>query len=60
MIFTPEELEGLRRADAEIEERYRAQHAAYREANKEKYNAYMREYMRRKRAAKKAGDCANV
>ena len=39
MIFTPEELEELRRADAEIEESYRAQHAAYREANKKKIAA---------------------
>ena len=77
-LFTPEELEELRRADAEIEESYRltpqelkesrqrdkqAKHdrldartqkiadyqAAYREANRGKYNAYMREYMRKKR-----------
>lgn len=84
MIFTPEELEELRRADAEIEESYRltnedilesrkrdreavlarkdnrtrriaAQQAAYREANREKYNAYMRDYLRRKRAASRSG-----
>ena len=77
-IFTPEELEELRRADAEIEDSYRltpqdikesrlrdkqakhdrldaraqkiaAQKAAYREANRGKYNAYMREYMRKRR-----------
>ena len=28
--------------------------AAYREANKEKYNAYMREYQRKRRAAQRA------
>ena len=82
-LFTPEELEELRRADAEIEESFRitneelresrkrdkaalldrkdsrgkkiaAQQAAYYEANREKYNAYMREYMlahRKKKAA---------
>ena len=85
MIFTPEELEELRRADAEIEESYRltnedimesrkrdreavlarkdnrtrriaAQQAAYREANREKYNAYMRDYLRRKRAASRSAN----
>ena len=30
-----------------------ARQKAYREANREKYNAYMREYMRKKRAAAK-------
>lgn len=30
-----------------------AQHAAYREANREKWNAYMREYRRKKREAQK-------
>ena len=85
MIFTSEELEELRRADAGIEESYRltnediqasrkrdreallsrkdnrerkiaAQKAAYYEANREKYNAYMREYRRRKRAASRSGN----
>lgn len=37
-LFTAEELEELRRA--------------YREANREKYNAYMREYMKKRRAAR--------
>lgn len=74
-LFKPEELEELRRADAEIDEEFHetmdeiqesrsrdlaakidrmdnhgkkiaAQKAAYYEANREKYNAYMREYMR--------------
>ena len=77
-LFTPEELEELRRADAEIDEtfcqtqeervasRRRDRDAkldsmdgkakkiaenqrAYREANREKYNAYMRNYFRKKR-----------
>ena len=77
-LFTPEELEELRRADAEIDEtfcqtqeervasRRRDRDAkldsmdgkskkiaenqrAYREANREKYNAYMRNYLRKKR-----------
>lgn len=80
-LFTPEELEELRRADEELDKEFRltpeeiehsrqmdraaqlegldnkarkiaAQKAAYYEANREKRNAYMREYMRRKRAAK--------
>lgn len=33
-----------------------AQQRAYREANREKYNAYMREYMRKKKSA--AAGCA--
>lgn len=96
MMFTPEELEELRRADAEIDENFRltneeiqasrkrdresvvdrkdhrgkkiaAQQAAYREANKEKiaakraawfqknrekWNAYQREYRKRKAASR--------
>ena len=77
-LFTPEELEELRRADAEIDEtfcqtqeervasRRRDRDAkldsmdgkakkiaenqrAYYEANREKYNAYMRNYLRKKR-----------
>lgn len=96
MMFTPEELEELRRADAEIDENFRltneeiqasrkrdresvvdrkdhrgkkiaAQKAAYREANKEKiaaqkaawfqknrekWNAYQREYRKRKAASR--------
>lgn len=95
MMFTPEELEELRRADAEIDENFRltneeiqasrkrdresvidrkdnhgkkiaAQQAAYREANKEKiaaqqaawkkgnrekWNAYLREYRKKRKAA---------
>ena len=79
-LLTAEELEELRRADAELEETFvqtqdeivasrnrdRASkldnmdsrsrqiaenQRAYREANREKYNAYMREYMRRRKAA---------
>lgn len=72
-LFTPEELEELRRADAEIDESFRQTQeeirqaqlgamepekrkkairaAAYREANREKYNAWQREYRARKRAA---------
>lgn len=38
-----------------------AQKAAYYEANRETYNAYMREYFRKRRAAKKAAsDGANI
>ena len=79
--FTAEELEELRRIDAEIDEEFvqtqeeieasrqrdkqvkfdaldnkgrkiAARQAAYREANREKYNAYMREYMRKRRQAR--------
>ena len=77
-LFTPEELEELRKADAELDEKFcqtqeeriasrRRDHdsrldnmdakkrkiaenqRAYREANREKYNAYMREYYRKRR-----------
>lgn len=80
-LFTKEELEELRRADAELEEDFRQtpeeirqsrerdreaqldrldnkekkiaeNKRAYREANREAYNAYMREYMRMVRARK--------
>lgn len=80
-LFTPEELEELRRADAEIEASFQltnedlrrsrkldcdaflegkdnkakqvaAQQKAYREANRDKYNAYMREYFRKRRSVK--------
>ena len=86
-FFTEQELEELRKADAELDEEYTltmedialsrkldkdakfermdnkekkiaAQKAAYREANREKYNAYMREYFRKRRAAKKAASGA--
>ena len=79
-LFSPEELEELRRADAEMDESFvqtqdeieesrrrdrasqldnmDAKHRkiaenqrAYREANREKYNAYMREYQRKRKAA---------
>ena len=78
-LFTPEELEELRRADEELDSEFvqtqeeieesrrrdrsakldtldnqgrkiAAQQAAYYEANREKYNAYMREYLRKRRA----------
>ena len=77
-LFTPEELEELRRFDEELDEEFcqtqeeieasrerdrqaklaqldnRARkiaenQRAYREANREKYNNYMREYMRKRR-----------
>lgn len=80
-LFTPEELEELRRADAEIEASFQltnedlrrsrkldrdavleekdnkakqvaAWQKAYREANRDKYNAYMREYRRKRRSVK--------
>ena len=79
-LFTPEDLEELRRADAELDEtfcqtqeeieasRARDRQAkldakdnrekiaenkrAYYEANREKHNAYMREYMRKRRERK--------
>ena len=79
-MFTPEELEEMRRADEEIEADFRLTNEdirrsreldksvhferkdrkqkkiaenqrAYREANREKINGYMREYMRKRRAA---------
>lgn len=82
-LFTPEELEELRRADAELDEtfvqtqeeivesRKRDRQAkidrldtkgkkaaenqrAYREANREKYNEYMRAYMKNRREAARA------
>ena len=87
-LFTPEELEELRRADAELDEEFvqtqeervasrnrdrRARiegmepdrrkiaenQRAYREANREKLNAYFREYRRRKKAeaAMKGDEC---
>lgn len=90
-LFTEEELEELRRADAELDEEFSltpedlqfsrqldrdakldrldnhgrkkaAQKAAYYEANREKYIAYMREYRRNRREAKKkaASDGANI
>ena len=79
-LFTPEELEEMRRADEEIEADFRLTNEdirrsceldksvafdrkdrkqkkiaenqrAYREANREKINGYMREYMRKRRAS---------
>ena len=81
MMFTPEELEELRRADAEIDENFRltneeiqasrkrdresvvdrkdhrgkkiaAQQAAWFRKNREKWNAYQREYRNRKAASR--------
>lgn len=81
-LFTPEELEELRKADEEIEESFSLSQedwkrskqldrdakldrldnqgkkiadyqAAYREANRGKYNAYMRDYLRKRREVKK-------
>ena len=81
-LFTPEELEELRRADEELEEDFRLtpedlifsreldkqaaydrkdnrgrraadQQRAYREANRDAYNQYMREYLRRRRNSAK-------
>ena len=81
-LFTPEELEELRRADAELDESFiqtpeeiklsrerdrksrlsnmdpdkrkiAESQRAYREANREKYNAYMRNYFATRRAKKK-------
>lgn len=81
-LFTPEELEELRRADAELDESFiqtqeeielsrerdrksrlsnmdpdkrkiAESQRAYREANREKYNAYMRNYFAARRAKKK-------
>ena len=79
-LFTPEELEELRRIDAELDEEFvqtqeervasrnrdrmarmegmeperrkiAENQRAYYEANREKYNEYMRNYQRRKREA---------
>ena len=87
-LFTPEELEELRRADEELDAEFRltqedivfsrkmdkeaaldrrdnrgrkiaAQQAAYYEANKEKRNAYQREY-RKRRKEKTSSDGANI
>ena len=81
MMFTPEELEELRLADAEIDENFRltneeiqasrkrdresvvdrkdhrgkkiaAQQAAWFQKNREKWNAYQREYRKRKAASR--------
>ena len=59
--LTPEDMAFSRRMDRSVKldrmdnrgKKIAAQHAAYREANREKYNAYMREYMRKRNAAKK-------
>jgi hypothetical protein len=80
-LFTPEELEELRRVDEEIDADFRltnedlrssrkldreaqleamdpdkrkvaAQQKAYREANRDKYNSYMREYMKKRKLVK--------
>ena len=87
-LFTKEELEELRRADAELDEEFvqtqeeinesrkrdkaflldrldrkskkiAENQRAYREANREKWNAYLREYRRRKKAeaALKGAEC---
>ena len=82
-LFTPEELEELRRADEELEKNFRQtqeeiqesrqrdrqarldgldhkgrriadQQRAYREANREAYNKYHREYARQLRTRRKA------
>ena len=82
-LFTPEELEELRRADAELDDsfvqtqeeinasrerdrsvknsrrdnkgkRIAESQRAYREANRDKYNAYMRNYFAARRAKQKA------
>ena len=60
-MLTQEDMEFSRRLDREakldkLDNRGRkiaAQKAAYREANREKWNAYQREYRRRKREEKK-------
>lgn len=83
MMFTPEELEELRRADAEIDENFRltneeiqasrkrdresvvdrkdrrgkkiaAQQAAWKKENREKWNAYQREYRKKRKAASRS------
>lgn len=50
--ISPEEWDAAKAADADArhfaESKLAAQHRAYREANREKYNAYMREYRRRR------------
>lgn len=59
---TQAEIEASRRRDrtARLEamdpqkRKIAAQQAAYREANRPKYNAYMRDYMRKRRAAQRA------
>lgn len=81
-LFTPEELEELRRADAELDEEFvqtqeeieesrkrdkqvlfdrmdakrkkiAENKRAYYEANREKYNEYMRNYLRKRREAER-------
>ena len=59
-IQTQEEIEASRKRDRAAkldsldnkDRKIAAQKAAYREENREKYNAYMREYQRKRRAAK--------
>lgn len=56
-VQTQEEIEASRKRDRQAKldaldnkgRKIAAQQAAYREANREKYNAYMREYMRKRR-----------
>lgn len=83
MMFTPEELEELRRADAEIDENFRLTNeeiqasrkcdresvvdrkdhrgkkiadyqAAWKKKNREKWNAYQREYRNKRKAASRS------
>lgn len=53
--ISPEEWDAAKAADADArhftESKLAAQQRAYREANREKYNAYMREYRRRRKGA---------
>ena len=53
--ISPEEWDAAKAADADArhftESKVAAQQRAYREANREKYNAYMREYRRRRKGA---------
>ena len=57
-VQTQEEIEASRKRDRSAKldaldnkgRKIAAQQAAYREANREKYNAYMREYLRKRRA----------
>ena len=61
-IQTQEEIEASRKRDRAAkldsldnkDRKIATQQAAYREENREKYNAYMREYQRKRRAARLA------
>ena len=50
MALTPEELEEIAKADAELERSSAQYHAEWLQKNKARWAAYMREYRRKKKA----------